>query len=67
MGINTIREIASKQHNILDSEKLSYICDFADYKNKNVNQSSKSIINLYRDVNPKLLHKKFRGRVENEN
>ena len=37
MGINTIREMAFKIHQILDADKLSYICEFSDYKEKNVN------------------------------
>jgi len=64
MGINTVREIVFKKHQLLDAEKLNFICEFSDYREKNVNQSAKSIINYYRDVNPKLLHKKFRGRMD---
>ena len=38
MGINTVREIVFKKHQLLDAEKLNFICEFSDYREKNVNQ-----------------------------
>ena len=33
-----------------------------DYRERNVNQAAKSVVNYYREANPKLLNKKHRGR-----
>lgn len=62
MGLNVLREMCIKNHLIMDEFHLNYLAEYKDYKNKNVSSSAKSIINLYRQVNPKLLNKKFQGR-----
>lgn len=61
MGINTIRELCFKLPNLLDADQLGYICDFADSRERNVNQAAKSLVNYYRNVMPHLLPKKLRG------
>jgi hypothetical protein len=42
--------------------KLKNKLGYNEYKNKHVSQAAKSLINLYREENPKLLEKKFRGK-----
>jgi protein SDA1 len=46
---------------MLDEFHLNYIADFKMFRNKNVSQAAKSIVNLYRDLNPRLLKKEHRG------
>lgn len=64
MGINAIREICIKNPACIDEFNLNYIAEYYSFKNKNVTIAAKSLINYYRDVNPAILLKKFRGRVE---
>jgi protein SDA1 len=62
MGLNVLREMCNKNHLIMDEFHLNYLAEYRDYKNKNVSSAAKSIINLFREVNPKLLQKKYQGR-----
>jgi len=62
MGLNTIREICIKNPMIMDDFHLNYLAEFKNYKNRNVANAARSLINQFRDINPKLLNKKFRGR-----
>lgn len=66
IGLNTIREVFSKQSSIITEEAMLYLCTYYDYKNKNVRMAAKALINLVREINPYLLEKKYRGRSANE-
>lgn len=67
MGLNVLREMCVKNSLIMDEFHLNYLAEYKDYRNKNVASAAKSIINLFRQLNPKLLHKKFQGRrIEEE-
>lgn len=57
MGLNTIREMCIKHPLIVDAFHLNYLAGFYGFRNKNVSRAAKSLINLYRDLNPKLLEK----------
>lgn len=46
----------------MDDFHLNYLAEFKNYKNRNVANAARSLINQFRDINPKLLNKKFRGR-----
>ena len=63
LGMNTIREMASRNKFILDEFNLNFLAQHYNYKNSNVARAAKAIINLYRTINPKLLDKKFYGRT----
>lgn len=65
-GLNTVREMCVKNYHIMDSFSLNYLAGYYNFKNKYVSKSAKSIINLYRQINPKLLEKKFRGRIRQD-
>lgn len=65
-GLNTIREMCIKNYHILDEFNLNYLASFYNYKNKYVCRSAKSIVNLYRQINPKLLEKKYRGKIRQD-
>ncbi|KAK1443022.1 hsda/sda1-related protein [Babesia gibsoni] len=62
VGINTIREIASRSPYLLKGETISQINDFRNVKSKPVSMATKSFINLYREEAPELLHPTLRGR-----
>lgn len=64
MGLNTIREMCSKNWYILDKFTLNYLCDYWGHKNRNVSKGAKALINLYREKNPMLLERKYRGRYD---
>ncbi len=61
-GLNTVREICSRNRVAVDEFSLNYLCDFYKFKNKNVSKAAKALINLFRNINPGLLNKKYRGR-----
>lgn len=60
-GLNTIREMCSRNRVAIDEFSLNYLCDYYKYKNKNVSKAAKGLINLFRQINPGLLSKKYRG------
>lgn len=64
MGLRTIREMCEKAPLIMDEFSLNYCAEFRTYKEKNVSAAARSLINYFRDINPDLLNKKFRGRFD---
>ena len=66
VGLNTVREIALKCPGILKQELLFDLIRYRKFKNKNVVMASRSLLQLYRDVDSKLLPKRDRGKP-NEN
>ena len=64
VGINTIREIALKCSGILTQELLNDLTQYRKYKNKNVVMAARSLLQLYRYIDPELLPKKDRGKPE---
>ena len=62
VGLNSIREICSRCPLAMDEDLLQDLTDYKSYKNKNVSMAAKSLIQLYRTVNPELLKKKDRGK-----
>lgn len=67
MGLNTVREMSVKNPLIMDADSLNYLAEYKTFKNRNVSAAAKSLINQFREINPKLLHKKFRGKDQCEN
>ncbi|GIY89881.1 protein SDA1 homolog [Caerostris darwini] len=62
VGINAIREICSRCPLAIDADLLHDLAQYDKYKDKNVTMAAKSLIKLYREINPKLLQRKYRGR-----
>ena len=62
MGIRTITEMSKKQVQVLDTFNLNLIAGYSKYRNKNVSNAAKALINFFRDENPKALERKYRGR-----
>lgn len=61
IGLNTIREICTRQPlAISDPELLRELTSYKKSHDKGIMMASRSIIALYRSVNPGLLHKNDR-------
>ncbi|CAD8143186.1 unnamed protein product [Paramecium octaurelia] len=61
MGLRGIYEILQKHPKILDKENITYLIHYIKYKNRNVSQAARSILNHFKDTNPQLLDKRLRG------
>ncbi|GMT09943.1 hypothetical protein PFISCL1PPCAC_1240, partial [Pristionchus fissidentatus] len=66
VGINAIREILNNCPFAATEELLRDLAEYKTYKNKNVSMAARALITLFRQVNPKLLHKRDRGRLTAE-
>jgi protein SDA1 len=66
-GINTIREICRRCPYAIEEPLLRDIVLYKRDRDKNVAAAAKSLMHLYRIVNPDMLHKKDRGRPEEYN
>lgn len=64
LSINSITQTCSRNPNTLSKPQLQYIISYKSLKNKSVNQAIKGLINLYRDIRPQMLEKKYLGREE---
>lgn len=62
VGINSIREICSRCPLAMNEDLLQDLVEYNSFRDKNVSMASKSLIQLYRVVNPGLLKRKDRGR-----
>ena len=62
VGINTIREICSRSPLVMTEELLQDLALYQKYKDKNVSMAARSLIRVFRVLNPTLLHKRDRGR-----
>jgi len=62
VGLNTIREVCRRSVNVLTEDELADLVGFRKHKNKGVMSASKSLINVYRELHPQLLHSSLRGR-----
>ncbi|CAB3396965.1 unnamed protein product [Caenorhabditis bovis] len=64
VGINAIREIFANCPFAATEELLRDLAEYKTYKNKNVSMAARSLITLFRAVNPKLLARKDRGKPQ---
>ncbi|VDK34852.1 unnamed protein product [Taenia asiatica] len=62
VGLNTIREICARCPYAVDEDLLSDLIGYKSYRNKNVVAAARSLIRLYRRINPSLLPKREVGR-----
>jgi protein SDA1 len=67
VGLNTIREVCSRCPLAISADLLQDLTQYQKYHNKNVVMGARSLINLYRSVNPVLLAKRDKGRVNGTN
>ncbi|GAB6022867.1 Protein SDA1 [Chamberlinius hualienensis] len=62
VGLNAIRELCARCPLAMSAELLSDISRYKNNKSKSIAMAAKSVIQLYRVLNPNLLHKKDKGR-----
>ncbi|XP_028318497.1 protein SDA1 homolog [Gouania willdenowi] len=62
VGLNAIREVAARCPLAITEDLLQDLAQYKTHKDKNVMMSSRGLIQLFRNLNPQLLHKKDRGR-----
>lgn len=62
VGINAVRELCNRCPLVMSEDLLRDLVEYKTYKDKGVMMASKSLIQLFRNQNPDLLHKRDRGR-----
>lgn len=62
IGLNALREVCSRCPLSMDEDLLRDLVLYKNYKDKSVVMAARSLITLYREQIPNLLHKKDRGR-----
>ncbi|KAG0264955.1 Protein SDA1 [Actinomortierella ambigua] len=61
-GLNGIREICSRSPLAMNATLLQDLTEYKNHRDKGVMMASRSLIGLFREINPELLKKKDRGR-----
>ncbi|KAJ2697654.1 Severe Depolymerization of Actin [Coemansia sp. IMI 209128] len=61
-GLNTVRAIATRQPLSVDPDLLNDLVLYRKHKDKGVMMAARSLLALYREVNPEMLHRRDRGR-----
>ncbi|XP_029921931.1 protein SDA1 homolog [Myripristis murdjan] len=62
VGINAIKEVAARCPLAINEDLVQDLAQYKTHKDKNVMMSARGLIQLFRNLNPQLLHKKDRGR-----
>uniref|UniRef100_A0A8C7BFR7 Protein SDA1 n=1 Tax=Neovison vison TaxID=452646 RepID=A0A8C7BFR7_NEOVI len=62
VGINAIKEITARCPLAMTEELLQDLAQYKTHRDKNVMMSARTLIQLFRTLNPKMLQKKFRGK-----
>ena len=62
IGLNTVREILKRCPLAVDDTLLQDLTGYKKYRDKGVVSAARSLIQLYRELNPSLLEKKDRGK-----
>ncbi|XP_009475466.1 PREDICTED: protein SDA1 homolog [Nipponia nippon] len=62
VGINAIKEITARCPLAMTEDLLQDLVQYKTHKNKNVMMSARTLIHLFRTLNPEMLQKKFRGK-----
>uniref|UniRef100_A0AAY5JZL1 Protein SDA1 n=1 Tax=Esox lucius TaxID=8010 RepID=A0AAY5JZL1_ESOLU len=62
VGINAIKEVAARCPLAITEELLQDLAQYKMHKDKNVMMSARGLIQLFRNLNPQMLHKRDRGR-----
>ncbi|KAM8827716.1 protein SDA1 homolog [Spinachia spinachia] len=62
VGINAIREVAARCPLAINEDLLQDLAQYKMHKDKNVMMSARGLIQLFRSLNPQMLHKRDRGR-----
>ncbi|KNE57377.1 hypothetical protein AMAG_03099 [Allomyces macrogynus ATCC 38327] len=62
-GLNAIREICTRAPLAMDADLLSDLVQYKNHRDKSVIMAARSLIGLFREVNPSLLPKNERGKT----
>ncbi|KAG9292268.1 hypothetical protein G9A89_009080 [Geosiphon pyriformis] len=62
-GLNAIREICHRQPLALDIALLQDLTEYKSDKDKSIMIAARSLIGLYREINPEMLQRKDRGKA----
>uniref|UniRef100_A0A672YEN7 Protein SDA1 n=1 Tax=Sphaeramia orbicularis TaxID=375764 RepID=A0A672YEN7_9TELE len=62
VGINAIKEVVARCPLAITEDLLQDLAQYKTHKDKNVMMSARGLIQLFRNLNPQMLHKKDRGR-----
>lgn len=62
VGLNAVREICMRCPLAMNEDLLQDLAQYKSYKNKSVMMAARSLIQLYRTINPNLLVRKDRGK-----
>lgn len=66
VGLNAIREVCARCPLVMNGDLLHDLAQYKSYRDKNVSTAAKSLIHLFRTVNPDMLARKFRGKPTEE-
>lgn len=62
IGLNAVREICSRCPLVMTEDLLGDLAQYKSYRDKSVMMAARSLIGIYRNIAPKMLHKRDRGR-----
>ncbi|CAG8450448.1 5354_t:CDS:10 [Acaulospora colombiana] len=62
-GLNAIREICVRQPLAIDATLLQDLTEYRSDKDKSVMMAARSLIGLFREINPEMLNRKDRGKI----
>ncbi|XP_074848133.1 protein SDA1 homolog [Carettochelys insculpta] len=62
VGINAIKQITARCPLAMTEDLLQDLAQYRSHKDKNVMMSARTLIHLFRSLNPQMLQKKFRGK-----
>lgn len=62
IGLNAVREICSRCPLSMDEDLMRDLAQYKTYRDRSVMMAAQSLIHLFRNTRPELLHKKDRGR-----
>ncbi|CAH2301491.1 SDA1 homolog [Pelobates cultripes] len=62
VGLNAIKELTARCPLAMTEDLLQDLAQYKTHKDKNVSMSARSLIQLFRSLNPNMLQKKFRGK-----
>lgn len=66
VGLNAIREICARCPLAMNEDLLGDLIQYRSYKDRAVVSAAKSLIQLFREKNPQMLHRKVRGKPTEE-
>ncbi|XP_011299489.1 protein SDA1 homolog [Fopius arisanus] len=62
IGLNAVREICMRCPLVMNEDLLRDLAQYKNYRDRSVMMAARSLISLFRQTMPELLHKKDRGR-----